>query len=214
MNRYFVIEGPDGSGKSTQTRNVVERLRLLGIDAHPTYEPGGTPLGDKIRQMVKYPEDDEKTDALTSLFLFNAGRSHLLKNMVSPRCAEGWVMVSDRCFFSSIAYQAFAGGLNVDDVRRMCEVAVGNHLPQQVFYLNVSLQVAKQRMEDQRAAREEERKAGDFFDGQNDEYHKKVIEGYDYACHRYRNLVTLVKGERTPDEIADEITNRIVELLG
>lgn len=91
---------------------------------------------------------------------------------------------------------------------------MGSHLPQQIFYLNVALQVAKQRMVDQRAARDEDRKAGDFFDGQNDEYHKKVIEGYDYACHRYQHLVTLVNGERTPDEITEEITGRIVKLLG
>lgn len=135
MSKYIALEGGDGSGKTTVADALARRLRDRGEEVLVVREPGGTPLGEAVRELLL---DWEALDDWAEAFLFAAQRSELARRVVAPALAEGKWVISDRSYYSSIAYQGRARGLGEEAVREINEIGLGKVVPDHVFVLDVS----------------------------------------------------------------------------
>ena len=145
MSKYLALEGIDGSGKSTVGRALVAALEERGDAAVLVREPGGTWLGEAVRGLLL---DSEALDDWAEVFLFAAQRSELAREVIEPALSEGTWVVSDRTYYSSIAYQGRARGLGEDRVRAINEAGLQGVVPDHVFVLDVDPTVALDRQDD------------------------------------------------------------------
>ncbi len=144
VTKYIALEGVDGSGKSTVARFLVERLVASGEDAIVVREPGGTVVGEVVRGLLL---DSERLDDWAEVFLFAAQRAELAREVIVPALEAGKWVVSDRSYFSSIAYQGRGRGLGEDKVREINEIGLDGVVPDHVFVLDVDPDVALSRQE-------------------------------------------------------------------
>jgi len=133
-HRYIALEGGDGSGKTTLSAALAARLRASGDDVVEVREPGGTPLGETVRTLVL---DSERVDRWAEVFLFAAQRAQLVNEVVAPALERGAWVISDRTYFSSIAYQGRARGLGEERVRQINEIGLDGVEPGRVFVIEV-----------------------------------------------------------------------------
>ncbi len=136
MTRYVAFEGVDGAGKSTIARLVADRLMDIGHDVVHVREPGGTPTGEAIREILLGP--DSQPDPWAEALLFAAARSQLASQIVGPALAADKTVVSDRCVYSSLAYQGAGRGLGVEAVRMVNEAGLQGVWPDTVVLLRVA----------------------------------------------------------------------------
>lgn len=144
VTKYIALEGVDGSGKSTVGRALVERLGNLGEEAILVREPGGTDVGEAVRRLLL---DSDSLDHWAEVFLFAAQRAELAREVIAPALEEGKWVVSDRTYYSSIAYQGRARSLGEDTVRSINETGLEGVLPDHVFVLDVEPDVALARQD-------------------------------------------------------------------
>ncbi len=145
VSLYIGLEGVDGSGKSTVATALAERLEAAGTPVIVVREPGGTPLGEVVRGLLL---DSDRLDRWAEVFLFAAQRAELATEVIRPALDVGTWVVSDRTYYSSIAYQGRARGLGEDTVRGINETGLGDVLPDHVFVIDVEPSVALARQED------------------------------------------------------------------
>lgn len=135
----LVVEGLEGAGKSTAILTLKSILEQQGIPVITTREPGGTHLGEMIRDFLKHSADDlESLDARAELLLFYAARVQLLERVIKPALAQGTWVLADRCEWSSFAYQGGGRGLNEDMITHLSDFCVGKTQPDVLFYLEIS----------------------------------------------------------------------------
>lgn len=139
VTKYIALEGVDGSGKTTVGRTLVERLQAEGERAVLVREPGGTDVGEAVRALLL---DSESLDDWAEVFLFAAQRAELAREVVAPALDDGIWVISDRTYYSSIAYQGRARGLGEEKVRAINETGLSGVLPDHVFVLDVEPDVA------------------------------------------------------------------------
>ena len=160
--RLIVLEGPEGAGKTTQIRLLAERLTTAGIPCVALREPGGTPVGDDIREILLQPE--QEITAATEALLFMASRAELVAREILPSLEQGRVVLVDRFFLSTYAYQVFGRGLPEDEVRAANRLATGGLVPDLTLLLDVAPAEGLSRA-DARGARDRmERSDDDFHD--------------------------------------------------
>jgi dTMP kinase len=146
MNGFFLtFEGTEGSGKSTQITRLAERLRGLGRVVRLLREPGGTPIGEEIRHTLKHSEANRAMEPETELLLMNASRAQLVREIIQPALAAGEVVLCDRFYHSTLAYQGYGRGLDLGMVRAMIDVAVGTIRPDLTLLLLVPVTVSEAR---------------------------------------------------------------------
>lgn len=144
VSRYVALEGVDGSGKSTVGRALLEALDRRGIEAILVREPGGTAVGELVRSLLL---DSETLDEWAEVFLFAAQRAELAHDVIRPALDAGSWVISDRSYYSSIAYQGRARGLGEDKVRMINETGLDGVVPDFVFVLDVDPDVALDRQD-------------------------------------------------------------------
>ena len=125
QGHFIVFEGVDGSGTTTQSRLLASHLREAGLPVTLTREPGGTPIAEKIRQLVLDPSI-EGVSPMSELFLYAASRSQHVEEVIAPSLDRGDVVVCDRYIASSIAYQGYGRGLNLEEIEQINRLAVGS----------------------------------------------------------------------------------------
>jgi dTMP kinase len=162
---FLALEGIDGSGKSTQCRLLAEWLRGQGVPLIATAEPGGTPLGQRLRSLLL--DGSDAISPLAELFLFQASRAQLLEQLIRPALAAGQVVLCDRYTLSTIAYQGYAGGLPLDVVRQSCTLATNGLEPDLILLLDLPVADSLPR-----------RKAPDRVESRSVEYHQRVRDGF------------------------------------
>ncbi|MCU1430107.1 MAG: dTMP kinase [Actinomycetia bacterium] len=140
---FIVLEGGEGSGKSTQVARVAAQLRALGADVVETFEPGGTALGARLRELLLH--NDDAVDPRAELLLLASDRAQHVEEVIAPALEAGAVVVCDRYSPSTLAYQGVARGLGVDIVEDVCRFAEGDIEPDVVVVLDVSDEVALER---------------------------------------------------------------------
>jgi dTMP kinase len=134
VSRYIALEGGDGSGKSTVAAVVAAQLEALGHVVIIVREPGGTPLGESIRELLLH---SERLDHWAEVFLFAAQRAELAREVIAPALADGVWVISDRTYYSSIAYQGRGRGLGEGRIREINEIGLDGVVPDDVFVLDV-----------------------------------------------------------------------------
>ncbi len=201
---FISFEGIDGVGKSTQIRLAEEYLRGLGRDVLTTFEPGGTELGQEIRNLLLHRKGDvsPRSEAL----LYAADRAHHVATKIRPALADGKIVITDRYLDSSVAYQGAGRKLSAEEVRNISVWAVDGLLPDLTILLDLDAAKAAERRETtgQEADRLEREKL-DFFEAVRSEFLKLA------AVEPNRFLV--VDAEQTPEEIFEKILAKLNELL-
>jgi dTMP kinase len=185
--KFIVLEGGEGSGKSTQTPRLVARLRAAGFDVHQTLEPGGTPLGRQIRSLLLH--EDGPVDPIAEALLMAADRAEHVAEVIVPAIVRGTWVVSDRHTPSSLTYQGVGRGLGVDEVAAASAWATGGFEPDAVIVLDVDDAAADARLP---AARDRMERAGADF-------HRDVRAAYRDLAAEYGWIVIDASAE--PDAV-------------
>jgi dTMP kinase len=189
---FIVLEGAEGSGKSTQARLIGEWLAANGVEHILTREPGGTKVGEEIRAILLHGDD---IPAETELLLMNAARAVFVNDVVKPALAAGKIVVADRFWLSSVAYQGYGRGLPLDEVRSICAFAAQGISPD----LTVVLDVSAEESEARRAGR-----GADRIERAGAEFHQRVAGAYRLLPRMEAN-VELLSGEGAPAEVHQRI---------
>jgi dTMP kinase len=193
---FIVLEGGEGSGKSTQAERLVSWLRAQGREVVATYEPGDTKFGAQLRDALLH--GDAPLDARTELLLMLADRAQHVVEVIRPALERGAVVVSDRFSPSTLAYQGAGRELGVDDVERLCDYAQGGVVPDFVIVLDVPDDVAEARIPGHR----------DRVERAGREFHARVRAAYrDLAPGRGW---VVVDGTGTPDEVEQRVRGAVV----
>lgn len=171
---YVVLDGPDGCGKSSQATSLAAWLRGRGRPVVHVREPGSTPVGESLRGLLLGKDTGELTTVAEAL-LFSAARAELVAKVIAPAVGRGDIVVAERCFVSTVVYQALASspGLELDWLFDLTRRVHGAHLPDVIFVLDVPPEVAAQRRQRRTDDRIEARGAG---------YHERVRRGFLRAC--------------------------------
>ncbi len=194
---FITFEGSEGCGKTTQAQKLAERLAGSGVTHLVTREPGGTPIGETIRELLQFAPHNSRMTPETELFLFEASRSQLVREIINPALERGICVIADRFFDSTTVYQGAARTLDRELIERLNTFAVGDCIPDVTFVLDVDAATAKSRMQGPRKT--------DRMEQQPAEFYERVREGYRALAKREPSRVVLIDGSRTTDEIENEI---------
>ena len=194
---FITFEGSEGCGKTTQAQKLAERLARSGVTLLVTREPGGTPIGETIRELLQFAPHNSRMTPETELFLFEASRSQLVREIINPALERGICVIADRFFDSTTVYQGAARTLDRELIERLNTFAVGDCIPDVTFVLDVNAATAKSRMQGPRKTDRMEQQPADFYE--------RVREGYRALAKREPSRVVLIDGSRTADEIENEI---------
>ncbi|PZR75060.1 MAG: dTMP kinase [Chthoniobacterales bacterium] len=210
---FITFEGSEGCGKSTQVKRLASRLEQAGLQVLITREPGGTAIGEKIRDLLQFAPESSAMTPETEVLLFSASRSQLVRETIRPALEQGAIVISDRFFDSTTVYQGVARKLEPMMVATLNDFAVGPDRPDLTIILDVDVATARVRM--QRRVRRVT--VIDRMESEPDEFYERVCEGYRELALREPARVRLLDGSRSPDEIETEIwrevSKRFPELL-
>src|SRR5947209_17682483 len=140
---FITFEGSEGSGKSTQVQRLAARLQRSGVPHLVTREPGGTPIGETIRELLQFAPHNSRMTPETELFLFEASRSQLVREIIKPALERGICVIADRFFDSTTVYQGAARTLDRELIERLNTFAVGDCIPDVTFVIDVVDATAK-----------------------------------------------------------------------
>ena len=200
---FIVMEGPDGSGKTTQINLLKEYLEEAGYECLITREPGGTVIGEEIRQLILNPEHKEMSP-VTEMLLYAASRAQLVHEVIGPALEEGKIVISDRFVDSSIVYQGIARKLGISTVSAVNAPGIGIYRPDGIFFIDLS--------EAEGLRRKKEQKNLDRMEQEGIDFHHMVSEGYRKVLSG-RPEVMKFDGGRSIDTIQKKIRNHVDELL-
>lgn len=199
---FIVLEGIDGAGKSTQVELLSRRLRRFHSETVVTQEPGGTPLGDALRDVVKHGRDLAMIPS-AELLLFAASRAQLVEMVIRPALTRRVPVLCDRYIYSTVAYQGYGRRLDCDLVRSSIELATGGLQPDIVFFLDVDVRTGLARKHDPFALPEV---AGwDRFDSETIEFHQRVRQGYLDQAQADPERWVVLNGSRPLEDLAEQI---------
>ena len=191
VSKYIALEGGDGSGKSTVAVALAARLETEGGEVVMVREPGGTPLGEVVRGLLL---DSDKLDDWAEVFLFAAQRAELARQVIAPALRAGKWVVSDRTYYSSIAYQGRGRGLGEDDVRAINEKGLDGVVPDHVFVLDVDPGTALARQH-----------VADRIGKEGIDFQEKVRDAYLRLAEMEPDRVVVLDGSLPTDELVDMI---------
>ena len=201
---FITFEGIDGCGKSTQTALCKVWLEELGREVLLVREPGGTRIGEKIRELLLDKQNGAMAP-MTELFLFEAARAQIVEETIKPALAEGKAVICDRFFDSSFAYQGCARGLGAEMVSRLNKDATGGLAPDITFFLDITVDQAIMRREGRGGEKDRIESAGDAFQ-------EKVRQGFIRAASEDKRIVTIDASD-TPEVIFKQIQEKIEALI-
>ena len=198
MGLFITIEGPEGSGKTTVAKRVVEELTLKGHKVMYTREPGGVGIAEKIRDII-LDVNNTNLDPRSEALLYAASRRQHLVEKVLPALKEDYIVICDRFVDSSLAYQGYAREIGIDEIYDINMFAIDNHFPDITILLDIDPEVGLERIMKNRQGEVNR------LDLEGLSFHHKVHQGYDIIKEKYKNRITLVDGNKSYDEVFDEV---------
>jgi dTMP kinase len=204
---FITFEGSEGCGKSTQAARLGARFEKAGLRVLMTREPGGTAIGEKIRDLLQFAPESSAMTPETELLLFEASRSQLVREIIRPALERGSVVISDRFFDSTTVYQGVARKLEPDVVTMLNNFAAGGDCPDLTVILDLNIAIARARM----LRRVRPVQAPDRMEQEPLEFYEDVSRGYRELARRDPARIRLVDGSRSPDEIENEIWREVSE---
>jgi dTMP kinase len=201
---FITFEGSEGCGKSTQVRRLAAHLKHSAIPFLVTREPGGTPIGESIRELLQFAPHGSAMTPEAELLLFEASRSQLVREVIKPALEAGTLVISDRFFDSTTVYQGAARKLDPEMVQRLNDFAVGDCRPDITFVLDVDLATARSRMSqtDRRPDRMEQ---------QPPAFYEAVRNAYRQLAEREPARVILIDGSLPVEKIDNQIWHMLAE---
>ena len=200
---FIVMEGPDGSGKTTQINLLEQYLKEAGYECLITREPGGTVIGEEVRELILNPEYKEMSP-VTEMLLYAASRAQLVHEVIGPALEAGKIVISDRFVDSSIVYQGIARNLGISTVASVISPGIGIYRPDGIFFIDLS--------EAEGIRRKKNQKKLDRMEQESIDFHHLVSEGYRKVLAE-RPEVIKIDGGRDIDVIQKKIRNHVDELL-
>ena len=206
---FITFEGPEGAGKSTQIALLAETLRERGRNVLTTREPGGTPLGEELRQLIKHFGGPDSVAPEAELLMFGASRAQLMRRVILPQLEAGGVVLCDRFADSTTVYQGLARGLDPAFIERLHEFTLGHRWPDLTFLLDVTV--------DTGFARARARSAGgpvDRIEAESRQFHEAVRQGFLALAARHTERFRVVSGEAPPAVIQRQIQEAVDHAFG
>lgn len=201
---FIAVEGMDGSGKSTQIELLKNSLRMADKQVLITREPGGSRIGEKIRELLLSPEYSEMT-ARTETLLYAASRAQHVEEVILPALEQGKIVVSDRYVMSSYVYQGIARALGVETVKEVNAFATGGKMPDLTIFLFVKKETAIQRKKEQKEL--------DRLEAESLSFHEKVNQGFVELAEQYSYPKLIVHTDDTPEIIHQRIWEHVQKFL-
>jgi dTMP kinase len=197
---FITFEGLDGSGKSTQAELLATWLRAQGREVLSTREPGGTPVGEAVRELVLHGDE---LSAWAEAALFAAARAEHVERAIRPALESGADVVSDRYLDSSVAYQGIARGLGEDKVLELNLTVTGGLLPDRTFLVLVDPEEARRRGGEYR----------DRIERETEDFMRRADDAFRLLATAFPHRIVSVDGARAPEEIAEEVREHVRPLL-
>ena len=201
---FITLEGPEGSGKTSHIPYLVEYLREKEYMVFPTREPGGTSIGEQIREVIHDLKNVEM-HARTETLLYQAARAQIVEQVIKPRLADGEIVISDRYYDSTYAYQGYGHQQDLDQVRTLVKYATGGLVPILTVLLDLDVEVGLKR-----------KKKGDEWnrmDAYTVEFHQRVRAGYVEMVKAEPNRWVVVDAGQKWDDVQDELRKVVVAKL-
>lgn len=192
---FIVLEGSDGSGKSTIAKKIGNYYQGKGREIEFTREPGGTKISEKIRNLILNKNNTEM-DYRTEALLYAAARAQLVSEKIKPWLDEGKIVISERYYYSSLVYQGIGRGLGVNEVKKINDFAIAGLIPDMVLFLDVNPEKGLKR--------KLKINGGDRLENEAVSFHKDVYEGYKKIIKDFPEI-RVINAERTIDEIFFDI---------
>jgi dTMP kinase len=203
MALFITFEGVEGSGKSTQASLLAKRMAQENYSVILTHEPGGTVLGEKITQLLKWDRNSE-INGLSEVYLFNASRAQLVRDVLLPKLADNVNVICDRYTDSTMAYQGYGRGLELTTVSRLNEIASGGLKPDLTVLLDIELQQAFLRKKNDNKDRFEEAALA---------FHQRVRSGFLALARSEAERFFVLDGNQPKEKIAGIIWRKVRLLL-
>ncbi len=197
--KLISFEGSEGSGKSTQMARLASRLQAAGRSVLTTREPGGTEIGEQVRNILVHNLKGDEMCPETELLLFAASRAQHVRELIAPNLTKGVIVLCDRYLDSSTVYQGVARNLAADPVSQINRFAVGNAMPDLTFILDVPTKVSLARIK-QRAS-----DLPDRMERENIEFYEKVRAGYLLLAKSLPSRVVVIDGTQSEEAVAKKI---------
>lgn len=201
---FITVEGGDGAGKSTQMDNIERYFTERGFSCVRTREPGGTSIGEKLRNIL-LDADNSEMEPVTEMMIYAAARAQLVREFLKPELDAGKVIICDRYVDSSVAYQAFGRDLG-DAVWGVNKYAVDDVMPDITFWMDIDPESGRKRIGNR------EDSTLDRLEREKMDFHYKVYEGYKSICEKEPERVKRIDATRSIEEIKDEIFGHLNEL--
>jgi dTMP kinase len=201
---FITLEGPEGSGKSTQIKRLAKRLEAMGYPVVTTREPGGTPIGDQIRHVLMRMENKE-LQPRTEILLFLAARAQLVEQVIKPALQDGKIILCDRYGDSTLAYQGYGHGLDLEQLRKMLDFATDHLKPDLTILLDLDVKTGLMR-----------KKAEDEWnrlDAYEVLFHERVREGYLKLAHEEPERWQIVDASQGIDAVQEDLFQIILDAL-
>ncbi|GAB4496476.1 MAG: dTMP kinase [Anaerolineales bacterium] len=202
---FITLEGPEGSGKTSHIPHLVEFLREKGYTVFPTREPGGTSISEQIRDVLhdmKNAEMHPRTETL----LYQAARAQIVEQVIKPRLNDGEIVLSDRYYDSTIAYQGYGHQQDLDEVRALVKYATGGLTPDLTILLDLDVEVG--------LGRKKKDNEWNRLDAYTVEFHKRVRAGYLEMVKAEPKRWLIVNSEQAWESVQAELRRVILEKLG
>ncbi len=199
---FISFEGSEGCGKSTQIRRLADFLQAMGRKVMILREPGGTPIGETIRHLLKHDKNAGAMTPETELLLFAASRAQLVREVISPSLEKGLVVLCDRFLDSTTVYQGVARALNPSDVAAINSFATGGVLPDLTLLLDLDAEEGRSRA----ASRGE---PVDRMEQEGKEFYEAVRQGYLDLAKEYPTRIAMIDASRTEEEVAALISREV-----
>ncbi len=207
---FITFEGTEGCGKSTQIALLAERLRALGRTVHTLREPGGTSIGEEIRHTLKHSPANHGMTPETELLLMNASRAQLVREVIRPALAAGGIVLCDRFYDSTVAYQGYGRQLDLKMIQAIIDIAVGKTCPNLTLLLHISQNLSEQRQQSRQVQQGAQR---DRFEEADRNFFERVAQGYEAIATAEPQRVKLVNAAGSVEAVTEAVWKIVQPVL-
>lgn len=208
--KFITLEGPEGSGKSTQAKTLIRRLAGCGIEAVYTREPGGTAIGEAIRNILQHNQAGEAPCERTELLLFEASRNQLVEKVIRPHLKRGIWIICDRFMDSTTAYQGYGRGLPVEEIQAINCFTVNGVSPDLTLLLDLEVSTGFERIAQRYLALGE---SADRFEKEDRSFHERIREGYLKLAAAEPKRFRIIHADKEPADVAAAIWDTVTDVF-
>ena len=205
--RFITFEGTEGAGKSTQIKLLAERIEAMGRKVGMLREPGGTPIGEEIRHTLKHSAENAAMTPEAELLLINASRAQLVREIIRPALAANEIVLCDRFYHSTLAYQGYGRQLDLARVQQIIDFAVGDTRPDVTLMLHVPLTISEQRRKARPSA------GRDRFEEADQAFFKRVEQGFRALAKADPTRIRWIDATQGITAVATEVWPHVERLI-